>query len=669
MKIFIKGVNRYLECLEDAELEMVKANPLFSFGEKADERTTEMAIPATRANNDFFTLSSDPRTYGHPVRQKYESVLFADNLVATGTLHVLDYNPADNVYNAVFTFADRDVCSLLDSLKLTEIIKDTSFVYVNNESLVPAKTSLIERPYVYFAKRYFYNTAEDLENSIHYLPSFLVQHIINKVNAALAEEGYNVRIDVRDNMLDDLIYLPNTLHFFNKSGWFSFLYKAFVFTFNEPPIPNSYPYTMGNPSISAYVQVPYQLFDDGYNAPLIKFNLSTGQPTHRWLHSFIKATADLYITFPKNTDYFLLKHPSTIERTYWNDYTHYFIGERWFNLSNPNVSGGERLAGRTVKIPAGSMFIVVQADWWVYADSAIIEGILIYEVMWEWADASWTGCYPNGWYLQVSPYTMGREIGFWLKADVTIQCSKLNTVPFVTAYGTEYDQSGVAYASANLPDMSVLEFLQEVSNFRNLALYPNNNRLVIEKTSNTPAYLPLANTINLSHQLIQRNNLTRSILDFKQHNYIRFKKANNAGIIENIDFPINNASLDTENKIYEIEAVQTTQTLINNIAFAQVNYEDLDDRAKYGACFMQTDPEETEGRGYYALYATLTKNHYLLDGMCQHATQIEIDVRMSANDFEQMKYNTIFYFDNLYWTWSEGNWADGIATITLQQIF
>lgn len=702
MKIQLLESGEYLELAKDAKLEITKQNPYFTFGEKGKERTTEISIPATSHNAQVLRFAQIPATGGTPVRVKYNAVINADSATFKGTLHFTDYNPKDKCYNAVFTFRNYDIFSILDSINVKDIVNTEDLIVVYNNDIRPAYD--IGTRDKNFCKRVYFNNAENAAGVIHYLPTYYVYFILELINAGLEREGYaDAYVHPSGDTFAYLYYLPNTLYCFNKRGYVTIrrpydprdlvmidrgyhnvTYSGFYYNFVKEHLEYLFCVSRTTPNNEIRSEVnPLFGYTDDWNQVYLDYR------DYILSFPYMVALKDTEITFPKDTpNTYCVKKPLYQVGYDGGDYSKHFYGDHWFDLAlaldpdrdpmtpppTPELHG-EGLAGKTIFIKEGEAFAIVEPDdWIIYKDYYLDPSYwppyhdhYYYEVR--------KPRYPDfrGWKYESYFYIDGthyrvqdKYFSFHVKTDLSVKCNYAEAQLIEESVGAYCNPHGIAFANANLPDMSILAFYKELVNlYSYVSWYDSADKwLYIDYPPDNEHTTRQLTKMDISDSILQIKTVERTFAKFKQKNFIKYKNSDEPIVT----FEVQNETLEMENKIYELKESPTGMVTITIESgtndYARVVYEDLEDRSKYGPCFLRAS---TEPDDHYCHYMPLQNNNTLLTRLCAQSTKVEVEVAMPLFRYERVTKETLLYIKGTYYIWTESTWSDGIATFTLQK--
>lgn len=206
------------------------------------------------------------------------------------------------------------------------------------------------------------------------------------------------------------------------------------------------------------------------------------------------------------------------------------------------------------------------------------------------------------------------------------------------------------FAIDNIPDIEYIDWQKTIAALEGKVLsYNEQDGLVAEDMdlSNFPIE-PINNVISVDM-------VRRTFAEYAQHNVVAFEEGETPNAT---DYTVPNDNIEQENELYTIPLNRGRLGIYG--ARASIAF-DVDE--KYGI-EQYVMAEQAYGQ---LVPFVLTKNA-TIQRLCNVSTQIELSVRMTLLEYEQIKPKMLLYYDGALWIWTEANWSDNVATIKLSKI-
>lgn len=293
-----------------------------------------------------------------------------------------------------------------------------------------------------------------------------------------------------------------------------------------------------------------------------------------------------------------------------------FYGDRSFTFDQDTeqfVRSGEPLAGRSVELSAGDKFMFVdEGDYYFFKTD--FGGTLTVNV---------------GWYIQG-----GRtwDVGF---------------------VGKDVSEGMYVALQDNLPEVTLVDLLRIVAAVSGKVLYYDGAVSFDDLDVSTWAVM------ELSERLVGLSDVQRKFADYAQRNVVAFDSDETLLLSEHIvsDYAIDNDNLDTEKELQAIPFSEGKR--YGYFGGREVLYLVNDN---------ETDTLSDAGTtGRYMVRCRLLKNAGLR-GLCTKATQVKVTLLLTLAEWERLTAKTLLQINGLRYVWTEGQWKDGKATLTLNAI-
>lgn len=598
MQLLCNGV--FLDLYENTNVQFMHDNPLFAFDNLKCERTTQIKIPPTPKNDKLLSLARVPAYSGEGMRRKLPAQLQAGEVVKNGYLYVSDFDGKD--YNAIFITGEFiGLQAIRDAGKVQDIIGDTELI-ARWDNPRPGG-SLTAFDVAGYQKNY----------GVRSVPSvtlkYLIETAMQKIGAPCPFIYDSYRVIIKDpKTASGVLNYHNT---FNQS-WQS--------SYNTDNVLNDITLADSGSAGAIIGRTSYKIRYRATRTP----NYLYGK-----IQQLISRTHDIRITFPFSlpNSYFLLSFPATAAADPHDDPAVYkeegiyeigctvgvFLGDYSFNINwstATKTAVGTPLAGRTVTIPRGTPFVLLDwSDFWIYT----------------------TG--EEGWY---TPFD----------ADVTLELNleqeKAAPDSYIPLYG-------------NMPDVTLVDLLKTYAALTGTVLNYDSGWVKFDNL-----FLSTWQIVNLSGKLTKRGKVTRTFGDYAQQNIIYFKG-------DDTQFPNDKITrtyaVDNDN----LERVKDLQV----IPLSEGSKIEGNDNLLIRNSEEQEAPVEfTIGQthGDLKLHRVSLPGNNGLISLCNQSTQYELICRLTLLEYERITPKTIIYVDGTRYVWTSRNWQENEATFTLAKV-
>jgi hypothetical protein len=353
------------------------------------------------------------------------------------------------------------------------------------------------------------------------------------------------------------------------------------------------------------------------------------------LYGYIKqfrcASQSVTLSFPAgfSDDYFLVSFPATAAQDPEDDPNVYkeeitpgvygslpgtigvFLGGYSFKpnqVTDGVTTSGEPLAGRTVEIPAGTPFVLLnRLDFENYISSGQF-----------------------GWY---TPFRAGDVVTYVQERD-----AEPNDV--IPIYG-------------NIPDWNIIDLLKLYAALTGSVLTYSETRGIIFDNLNSGW-----NTIEIKN-IISIQNVERRFGNYAQRNYVRFKGDETQSQSDKIEmvYTIINDNITEENTLQEFPMSEGCRISGDSKLLVRNTEEEL-------------APKEYTLGVYYNNYlrrVSLTRNT-VIQNLCNSSTEIQAQARMSMHEYMQITEKTILLLQGTKYVWTSKRWDNNTGVFKLAKI-
>lgn len=603
----------YLDLPEDFRLQFSKTNTIFDIGNIKMYRTTEFDVPATDNNNNILGISNNIHTHGDMARIKLDAQLQYSGAVIDGYIVILE--ATRDKYSLCFFYGNNVILkSLFDNKKLSDLFADVEDYILN----MPTIYTLVHNIDFGFAQ---------YENEQHYyLPSISLRRLL------MAFQSYIIIYPgLSGSILDNIRFIPNGYH---RAKDVAIHFHA------KQHGENDMPSVVSDDFFVNYNKKGQQNYSN--------YNMNVGHTGNAASMLGFKAIEDIDITIPQDvTDKFFVigaKSPEKLELYgneaqlpdfYGRNDGKYFFGGYYFNTyynsASYGVTTGEPLAGKTISIPAGTVFQFVQPT-----------------------------NYETG-FKRVFYYTTyeDTEIGDDWKMDLYGKITLTNDTPTFERFSIDR-----LYLKNNVPDMTVIDFLKFVAlkSGKNMHVV-NGDEILMENVSSSNK-----NKYKDIEKIIDVQKIKRGFKDYKRNNIVKFPE----NYINDVSFA--NYEIET----YEDETKLISEFKFNNgkrnnngtlrlydLDYSENREEDdgkitisvtVKPTTKLGAvAYLSADKKS------YGYYGVVGKSS-LISRVTTRSTEATVKAYMPALEYLGIEEDTVLVIDGGRYMWTTSKWSNNVAT-------
>lgn len=324
-----------------------------------------------------------------------------------------------------------------------------------------------------------------------------------------------------------------------------------------------------------------------------------------------KAKYDTSIFFGSGTpdDYFIgYFSPQTDMNQHYSLLSDFIFIGGW-SFDENGAETGTPLKNRWVDIPADGYFIVIRKSWWNQ----------------------------NGWQIQTPDFTL------------------LESVMNFSGWENSDDAPAVWRLKDNLPNCTAVDILKAIAAMTGTILnYTEDNGIVFE-----PLILN-GEQIEIDDKIIKVSTMERKFADYAQNNYIKF--ADDSAQYDNekkiINYPIDNDNIEAYKILLTLPA--GSGGIYSENSQYQVLYLRGGESVNILAVYDSREP-------IYLCRPVLQKNNDI-QSLCDASTSVQMQVRMTLLEFEQLKPKTRIYYDGVLYVWTEAQYSKDVVTLKLSKI-
>lgn len=596
----------YLELPANFSLQFKKTNVLFAFDNMECERSTSFDVPATPVNDRIFTLARQVQGTGAGMRVRYAAQLQGSGVTKDGYLYVQSAN--NRTYKAVFVTGELiGLQAIRAAGKIGDILGDTGELatYGADNPYSPMRTYF---DVVRYGQTYGGN---------RYVPSVKLDEMINRAVAALGIQAQQVSGAIRI-----LLQEPKA-----PSGTFEYdmlSADSWATQFNTSNVLNTLT-PRNNNTLAAFLQTTtHKIRYQADNVPHYMYGR---------IRQFYSSTNELELVFPSDlsADWFLMSFPVDCAELPTNDpeiykpggYTYgytlgVFLGDYSFDnnqQSGQRVTTGEPLGGRTVVIPQGVPFVLMNAN-----------------SMFEYYVGG-----SKGWYDPYSQNTLSFDIG---ERDAV--------------FGNKIGLYN------NYPSVTLLDLCKTYA-----ALY---GRVLYYDEANGLTFDNLAisgwGSVDISDKVLEFGDVTRTFGDYAQRNTISFDGDDTqyAGDKLTRVYNIANVNISEEKELQRIPFSEGSVNQPSPRLYIRNNAENPTPSAYVLGSFSVTGSPATAILNRVNLPANTG-----LQALCTASTMTQIKARLTLLEYEQITPKTRIYCNGSFYVWTEAQWSKGVATFKLSK--
>lgn len=558
----------FVELAEGFAPSFKKENALFAFDNMKCERTVSFSIPATPQNDRLFVDAKNLNNRGGGMRVRYEAQLQSSLVTLDGDLYITEYE--NSAYKAVFVTGEMfGLRALKNAGKPSEIISTSIVTTYDSNSYTPSQ-----------GKSSTYTQIAYGTNREQPFPSVRLHGVIE-----LAMQALGVPVSLPSSTQYVRIIPAEVNGATETDVTFTSLARAMSET------THTVCYEIQLSALSDLVGITYARVRRNVGSSIVYLG--------RFEQYFTRQ--ELQLEFPDDWDddvfvgYFLDGDTNTIAEFS-------FYGNRSFD-ENGTVTG-ESLRGRSVTIPLGGKFVLIDKSCWVNQQTS--SGL------------------EKGW----APVGISKDL----------QIS-----------GGEITVGSTVRLQDNLPDTDVVSLLKIVSALSGLQLYYEEGAGVSFVTGEKTGL------VTLDGKIIERGNLTRTYADYGQKNVIQFDSEDRMPDRDRVqlEYDVENENLAAEK---ELLTIPYSEGISNGI------YEGQRLIFTREAALADADTNAP------AMVKVNLQPNKVLESLCANSTSIQVRAKMSLLEYQQLRVTKYVYYNYAYWMWTDANWSKGVATISLSMV-
>lgn len=587
MQLICNGVA--LDLPAGAGLQFTQENPLFSFDNLKCERTTQFKLPATATNDRVFSLARVPAYAGEGMRRKFDAQLQAGAVVKNGYLYVSNFDGKE--YNAVFVTGELiGLQEIKNAGKLRDIFGDDLGSY----DIQASGEQITAQTKTQTFGQYNYQTSGLV------FPSFAIKSLIDRALQKLGAPA------ARYDVIRYARIIPNELEVLRehemrlKRAESEYVLERMVLEMPGGLMDDFL--TQENRTLEFNTYLCYEDRDDPTH--IIKQRTISYETV-----GCLVPRIDISLDFPNDfPDVMIIAPDGTL--------TPQFLGSRVMDIYG-NVTG-ERLAGGSVDIPAGTaFFIVFAADFQYRMDEQPLP-------------------YPQTWY----------EYWGWNMAVATID-------RMVSVSSKSEATAGTRIAVGdNLPDITLTDLCKVYAALTGTVLSYDGERIIFDALN-----LAAFNTISLD-AIMERGEVSRGFSDYARRNTIEFESGDAVYDVERLRavYEIDNDTLAEEKELMKIPFSEGGTR--NGYLFVR----DWNDQSVIGS-------DNVEGAEVwpYMQRVSLPINNGVRE-LCEASTQVQMQARMTLFQYTAIKADTAINLENTRYVWTSKQWQKDAAIFTLARI-
>lgn len=284
-----------------------------------------------------------------------------------------------------------------------------------------------------------------------------------------------------------------------------------------------------------------------------------------------------------------------------------FFGDRSFSYpSSTIVREGLPLAGRTVDIDRDTDFMFIRESDYTYSDE------------------------PSDQY-----YKQGFQVNTGLNAQVTVE-------------GNDITIGDTVRLQDNLQDVTLVDLLKVVAAASGKVLNYTDNDGITFDDLDTSTWQRIE-----ARQHMGIKSLARKFGDYAQRNVINFDSDDTVPEVSRIErvYTIDNDNIESELSLYTVPFSEGRGVV--DIEVAQDN--------------EKPTIADANTAGTTMVRVSLPENVHL-QSLCARSTSVDINVRMSAYEYNAITAKTRILIDGTLYVWTEATWSKGVATLKISKI-
>lgn len=574
-----------------------KKNNLWELSTVSMQRTQSIKIPATPHNMAVFGFPNDPATTALSDVDFLACTVDMDGYMQAARLYTTGFDGTD--VSAVLVFGEESEGSDMLNQTLQEILQDVEskgIRYIDSLEFFDVKTYRGTAPAITFdlitqllSEKWTYNDLLDIEAITAPHPTSLDPLYTPDASRFLV---------VLDK-LDADYYMINR----KITGGGDDIEEGNMFTENTKRM-NIAPAT---DMISTVVTT---------NGLGVCFSVDgTTNKRETWYAKmrFVRLSHDMRITFPKTPemDKILIATMEDMSDTMWT-----YLGGR--SINTQGVLIGQSLIGRSIDIPAGTPWMLLTADDYLYNSKQATKTV-------------------TGWFW------LGYTLDLLIPAGIMTERANVLTKDMI-------------------PPIRLYDWFKFQAALRGEFLVFDGSKYVLA------GFDDLTGDGDDAGAVQTKQTITPKVGNFAQHNKIEF--SGGKPYRGNIDYAINNKHLDEDKTIlsvkldagYPANGTETPRTIAGYPVFTteEDTEESTPKKWSFGATFWN---------GGSLIIRSLTQYPFGTAGnFPTNSKQIQVTARMPYYQFAQLKYNTVLRVGLCRYSWVSATWESGWCKLTLQRI-
>lgn len=604
--------SQYIETPADLRETLTKTNSLFAFDNIECERSTAFPVPATPNNNIAFAFANNEHNDGEGMRKRYNCQMQEGVVTKDGYLYIDTFS--EGVYNAIFVCGDLlKLKALKEAGSIRELYEGEEFVaypapivYAANVSNLPA-----------FAYVDYLRTFGSVK------PSWNLTHVLNNVLQTL---GINCTFSAEANKLR---VIPDKIEAVIKTENVTLTRTTTGATYTKNESKNIVAEWANNtPTIGNYFVT---------DLVLSIYSVGDAPPRHAYMCAQIRVYSAIFgnidIIFPDDfpTNVFCCAvdgkitkytNPDTGKVTqFFCDFLGGYRIKEGTNAAPPQlpfIVEGEPLSGRTITIQEGTKFAFFRQSEFV----------------------NYTG-------FDVPDYDIYPIVDTLSTDEYSLNVAVKHTT----------DNGNTAYEDItlkdNITDIDVIDALKAVATLEGKVLrYDADTETILFETLDFATW----NAVSLDGKVVNIDNLKRTFANYAQNNIVKFDSADNVAERLTINYEVNNKNINEEKDLQTIpfsegEAYEGGALYYDNNAEKESNKDSI----------------TKSGLNSVLSRVSLVTNNGISD-LCLTSTSAKITAHLSLFEFEQIKENTLIYFNGVRYVWTSAQWSDNTAVFEVSKI-
>ena len=243
---------------------------------------------------------------------------------------------------------------------------------------------------------------------------------------------------------------------------------------------------------------------------------------------------------------------------------------------------------------------------------------------------------------------------------------------YVNSNGTTITTQGTAcFAKYGVPKWSLSELIKQIAYAGGYSLdYDGSELHFLNSTSQ------LGRTIDITRKLTKRGNVIRSVGSMAQHNRVVWKDYDEYRLSNYLaDYTIANNNIQVDNTLFTIDAQPAQHVTAADIEqVVALCWDEFATDAFTGRAIVPLGKEwlafMEQGSRYLKPYATYPQvpTNNLVKAITDTATQIDVEARMTMQEYNDIQNKDCIQVDNSVYVWTERSWQNDTAKFTLSKL-